>query len=134
MNKLQNLHQYIAHKTIITINVIQSSSISLYICSPSHTRKHRHTNTSSTINSSITMLCMLLFRFSFLSYRHQPSLVHPSGIYPRDCCLTLWHQPHSMASILYEPSTSFYGSTLYEASTSLFNIMASTSFYGVNSL
>jgi len=60
--------------------------------------------------------------------RHQPYWVYPSSIYPRDCSLTLWnqpfmrHPPRSMASTLYEASTSFYGiNPISKASTFRFH-------------
>jgi hypothetical protein len=52
----------------ISWNAIQTSQISLYICSPSHTRKHRHTNTSSTnhMQWNHTSQCYACYLFSFL--------------------------------------------------------------------
>jgi hypothetical protein len=70
----------------------------------------------------------LVSEASTMFLRHQPSWVHRFGIYPRDCSLTLWHQPfmrhppRSMASTLFlrrlpfvstpESTTSFYGINL----------------------
>jgi hypothetical protein len=61
----------------------------------------------------------LVSEASTMFLRHQPSWVHPLGIHPKDRSLALCHQPfmthphRSMASTLYEASTSFYGINLF---------------------
>jgi hypothetical protein len=80
----------------ISYNAIQTSRISLYICSPSHTRKHRHTNTSSTFNhvqSTHTSQCYAcsLFRFLFLCLQ---------GYNPRTC---FWCQELQLSGLTLVP-------------------------------
>jgi len=57
---------------VISYYAIKTSQISLYICSSSHTRKHRHTNTSSTINHTSRCYACSFFCHYFFACKLQP--------------------------------------------------------------